>query len=83
MIVLSVIEAFFLQVLAFDKDEGKNAEIQYSIRAGKGKTKFRIHNTTGMVYAHKGFEPGQEYELYVCKTHICRTRAAIYIIKYD
>lgn len=52
--------------MAFDADIGNNGELQYSIRSGKGKTKFRIHNATGMVYAHKGFEPGQEYELNVC-----------------
>lgn len=61
----SIIVVISSQVLAFDKDTDKNGEIQYSIRSVKGKTKFRIHNTTGMVYAHKGFEPGKEYELSV------------------
>jgi protocadherin Fat 1/2/3 len=51
------------QVLAFDRDAGPNSEIHYSIKSGKGRSKFRIDNSTGMVYAQKGFEPGQEYEL--------------------
>jgi protocadherin Fat 1/2/3 len=53
------------QVLAFDRDAGPNSEIHYSIKSGKGRSKFRIDNSTGMVYAQKGFEPGQEYELNV------------------
>lgn len=60
---------FFLsfQVLAFDRDIGRNAEIRYQIKSGKGRYKFKIDNATGMVYAQKGFEPGQEYELNVSK----------------
>ncbi|XP_065170403.1 fat-like cadherin-related tumor suppressor homolog isoform X3 [Atheta coriaria] len=57
-----------VQVLAFDKDIGRNAEIQYSIKSGRGKTKFKIHNSTGMVYAHPGFHQGEEYELHVRAT---------------
>lgn len=52
-------------MFAFDRDSNSNGEVQYAIRSGKGRTKFRVHNVTGMVYAHKGFEPGQEYELNV------------------
>ncbi|XP_015840548.1 fat-like cadherin-related tumor suppressor homolog isoform X7 [Tribolium castaneum] len=56
------------QVLAFDRDSGPNSELHYSIKSGKGKSKFKIDNTTGMVYAQKGFEPGQEYELNIKAT---------------
>lgn len=52
-------------MLAYDRDEGLNALLHYSIKSGKGKSKFRIDNSTGMVYAQKGFEPGQVYELNV------------------
>ncbi|GLV44546.1 kugelei [Carabus blaptoides fortunei] len=55
------------QVLAYDKDAGSNAEITYSIKTGR-KAKFKIHNTTGVIYAQKGFEPGQQYELYIRAT---------------
>ncbi|KAJ8945175.1 hypothetical protein NQ314_009307, partial [Rhamnusium bicolor] len=51
------------QVLAFDKDVGQNAQLRYHIKSGKGRSKFKIDNSTGIVYAQKGFEPGQEYEL--------------------
>ncbi|KAL3276606.1 hypothetical protein HHI36_011978 [Cryptolaemus montrouzieri] len=51
------------RVLAYDRDEGPNAQLQYSIKSGKGRSKFRIDVSTGMVYAQKGFEPGQVYEL--------------------
>ncbi|XP_076257504.1 FAT atypical cadherin kugelei isoform X3 [Rhynchophorus ferrugineus] len=52
-----------LRVLAFDRDIGQNAELQYFIKSGKGKSKFKIDKSSGVVYAQKGFEPGQEYEL--------------------
>lgn len=80
--VRSFILVILSQVLAFDKDTDKNGEIQYSIRSGKGKTKFRIHNTTGMVYAHKGFEPGQEYELSVRIRVLQRDMLFIGAVKY-
>ncbi|XP_045469521.1 fat-like cadherin-related tumor suppressor homolog isoform X5 [Harmonia axyridis] len=56
------------RVLAYDRDEGLNALLHYSIKSGKGKSKFRIDNSTGMVYAQKGFEPGQVYELNIRAT---------------
>ncbi|XP_026296983.1 fat-like cadherin-related tumor suppressor homolog isoform X4 [Apis mellifera] len=53
------------QVLAKDKDIGDNGKIQYSIKGGRGKGKFKIHPTTGMVYSQRGFEAGQEYEMMI------------------
>ncbi|XP_044594516.1 fat-like cadherin-related tumor suppressor homolog isoform X4 [Cotesia glomerata] len=53
------------QVLANDKDVGENGKITYSIKGGRGKGKFRIHPTTGMVYSQKSFEVGQEYEMMI------------------
>ncbi|XP_076646629.1 FAT atypical cadherin kugelei isoform X7 [Halictus rubicundus] len=53
------------QVLADDKDIGDNGKIQYSIKGGRSKGKFRIHPTTGMVYSQRGFEAGQEYEMLI------------------
>lgn len=55
---------FLTQALAYDKDIGDNGRVSYSIRSGKGRNKFKIDNTTGMVYASKGFEVGQ-YEINV------------------
>ncbi|CAH0554100.1 unnamed protein product, partial [Brassicogethes aeneus] len=52
-----------MRVLAFDRDAGQNSELHYLIKSGKGRSKFKIDNSTGMVYAQKGFEAGQEYEL--------------------
>lgn len=52
-------------MLAFDKDIGANGEVIYSIKSGKGKAKFRVDSSTGVVYGQKGFEAGQEYELSV------------------
>ncbi|KAK9754794.1 Cadherin domain [Popillia japonica] len=51
-----------MRALAYDKDIGDNGRVSYSIRSGKGRNKFKIDNTTGMVYASKGFEVGQ-YEI--------------------
>lgn len=44
------------QVLAFDKDEGDNGQVRYSIKSGKGKAKFRIHPDNGIVYAAKSLD---------------------------
>ncbi|XP_014600494.1 PREDICTED: fat-like cadherin-related tumor suppressor homolog isoform X3 [Polistes canadensis] len=56
------------RVLANDKDIGDNGKIQYSIKGGRGKGKFKIHPTTGMVYSQRGFEAGQEYEMMIRAT---------------
>ncbi|XP_031780785.1 fat-like cadherin-related tumor suppressor homolog isoform X4 [Nasonia vitripennis] len=56
------------QVLAHDQDIGKNGKIQYSIKSGKGKGKFKIHPDTGMVYSQRGFEAGQEFEMIIRAT---------------
>nr|XP_023018375.1 fat-like cadherin-related tumor suppressor homolog [Leptinotarsa decemlineata] len=53
------------QVLAFDRDIGKNAQLKYHIKSGKGRSKFRINNDTGIIYTQKELEPGQYYEFNV------------------
>ncbi|KAK6637236.1 hypothetical protein RUM44_007650 [Polyplax serrata] len=55
----------FLCVLAYDKDSGPNADIEYSIKSGKSKGKFKIHPKTGIVYSQKSLAPGQDYEFMV------------------
>lgn len=57
-------------MLAFDRDIGENAKLRYHIKSGKGRAKFKIDNSTGMIYAQRGFEPGQEYELNVSNRNI-------------
>lgn len=42
--------------MAFDKDEGDNGKVRYSIKSGKGKAKFRIHPDNGIVYAAKSLD---------------------------
>lgn len=41
--------------MAVDQDTGENGLITYSIKSGRGKTKFRIDAETGMIYAAKTF----------------------------
>lgn len=53
------------QVLATDKDAGKNAEIEYSIKTGRGRGRFHIHPERGMIYSHKPLSAGQEFDLTV------------------
>lgn len=43
-----------LQVLAYDADTGENGRISYSMKAGKGKHKFRMDADTGTLYAAPG-----------------------------
>lgn len=42
------------QVLAYDADIGENGRITYSMKAGKGKHKFRMDADTGTLYAAPG-----------------------------
>nr|CAD7424977.1 unnamed protein product [Timema monikensis] len=51
------------QVLANDDDIGPNGDLQYSILSGRGMGKFKIHQKTGLVYAQRSFQAGQEYDL--------------------
>ncbi|XP_015586979.1 fat-like cadherin-related tumor suppressor homolog isoform X2 [Cephus cinctus] len=55
----------FLRVLAKDDDVGDNGKIQYSIKGGRGKGKFKIHPSTGMVYSQRLFDVSQEYEIMI------------------
>ncbi|XP_059483774.1 fat-like cadherin-related tumor suppressor homolog isoform X2 [Neocloeon triangulifer] len=57
-----------LRVLAFDADSGRNGEIEYSIKSGRGKGKFRIHPQTGEIFAHRGMQVGQDYDILVKAT---------------
>lgn len=43
-----------VQVLAYDADIGENGRISYSMKAGKGKHKFRMDADTGTLYAAPG-----------------------------
>ncbi|XP_065345647.1 fat-like cadherin-related tumor suppressor homolog isoform X4 [Cloeon dipterum] len=57
-----------LRVLAYDGDAGKNGAIEYSIKSGKGKGKFRIHPQTGEIYVERSLQAGQEFDLWVRAT---------------
>lgn len=57
-----------VQVLAVDADAGRNGEVEYSIKSGRGKGRFRIHPQNGEVFAQRGLQVGQEYELLVRAT---------------
>lgn len=52
-------------MLAIDRDSGKNGNVTYSLKSGKGKAKFRIDPYTGIIYAAKTFEAEMEYDLMV------------------
>lgn len=56
-----------VQVLAYDADVGENGRISYSMKAGKGKHKFRLDADTGVLYAAPGtiLEAGAEYNLVI------------------
>jgi len=63
------------RVVAYDRDVGRNAEIEYSISGGsnsRGKrgveNRFRIDSRTGMIYAEQRLERDAQYDLQVCHT---------------
>ncbi|XP_064099968.1 fat-like cadherin-related tumor suppressor homolog isoform X2 [Macrobrachium nipponense] len=53
------------RVFARDADTGMNADLDYSIKTGRGKGRFKIHPKTGQVYTKKAFTPGQTFDLMV------------------
>lgn len=57
-------EALF-RVFAKDIDVGMNADLDYSIKTGKGKGRFKIHPKTGQVFTSKAFAPGQTFDIMV------------------
>ena len=66
------------QMVAFDKDSGDNGQVEYSImEAAKSAGRFRIHPSTGVVYAQKSLVAGQEFAFSVS----CRTSIAYQLVK--
>lgn len=53
------------RILAYDNDKDANADIDYSIKDGKGNGRFKIHPKTGMIYSQKDFQAESQYELTV------------------
>ncbi|KAL5013005.1 hypothetical protein ScPMuIL_011556 [Solemya velum] len=44
------------RALAVDRDEGRNADITYSLKGDKSSSQFRINSKTGMVYSTKDLD---------------------------
>jgi len=59
------------RVVAYDRDIGPNADIEYSIAGGNNRGKrgveqrFRIDSKTGMIYAEEQLERNGEYDMQV------------------
>ncbi len=53
------------RVLAHDPDVGANADIDYSIKTGRGNGRFKIHPKTGVITSQKDFEADTQYDLTV------------------
>ena len=56
------------RVIAFDKDQGSNAELSYSINNGLTSGKFRINPDTGMVHTTTSLLAGEKYDMLVKAT---------------
>lgn len=55
------------RVIAYDLDEGDNADIDYSLKQSKNTGRFSIHPKTGMIYSAKDFEAGSQYDVTVSR----------------
>ncbi|ELU08218.1 hypothetical protein CAPTEDRAFT_222745 [Capitella teleta] len=53
------------RVVAFDLDEGANADIDFSLKNMKNQNRFSIHPKTGMISSSKEFEAGTQYDITV------------------
>ena len=51
------------RVFAHDKDAGDNADIDYSIKSGRGHGRFKINPKTGMISSDREFRSGEEHDL--------------------
>ena len=56
------------RVIAFDKDQGSNAGLSYSINNGQTSGKFQINPTIGIVHTTTSLLGGEQYELLVKAT---------------
>jgi len=71
------------RVVAYDRDVGRNAEIEYSIVGGNNRGKrgvehrFRIDSRTGMIYAEEQLERNGQYDLQVWQ------QTTVYLQCYD
>ena len=70
VLVISFINIFLVyrlwsQVLAFDRDDGENSEIVYSLLQGNWSSLFQVHPSTGVVYAPPNLDPAHSYHLTV------------------
>lgn len=60
------------RVFAYDRDEGSNSELSYSIVDGNENGKFFIDTKSGVVSSRKAFTAGNYDILTVCKlTFLC------------
>src|SRR5207249_830386 len=53
------------QIVAYDRDSGPNAELEYTIRITKGNGRFRVDPSTAVIYAQSNLSIGQDNELTV------------------
>ena len=57
-------DIFVYRALAFDKDEGRNALISYTLRGAK-KSTFRVDQKSGEIYSTTDLKSDEYYELMV------------------
>ena len=62
------VESPFFRVIAFDNDEGPNAQLSYSIKNGQTLGRFQINPATGTVLTTTSLFAGEQYELLVRAT---------------
>ena len=71
------------RVLAHDRDMGANADIDYSIKSGRGNGRFRINAKTGMILSDKDFVADSQYDLTVSiQRTICVVSSLLWMIRW-
>ena len=58
-------DIFIYRVVAFDKDEGRNAEIKYVLKYPRKTPTIRVDSSSGKIYSTATLLAGQSIELQV------------------
>ena len=73
-------DIFIYRAVAFDRDEGRNAEIKYVLRNAKRTPNIRVDSATGKIFSTAELTAGQNIELQVSSL-VSLTQQLFYICK--
>ncbi|XP_076446580.1 protocadherin Fat 1-like isoform X2 [Babylonia areolata] len=58
-------DIFIYRTVAYDRDEGPNAEVTYTLRSSSQASQFYVNSTTGEIYSRKDLKKGDVFDIVV------------------